>query len=81
MLDLFQVPVLMLQYALGRARATRSGDDADLGASAIEWAVISAVVVTAAVIIGGIIYNIVQTKGNAITNCGNVAPGTPNGNC
>ncbi len=81
MFDVFQVPVLMLQYALVRARALRSDEDAELGASAIEWAVISAVVVTAAVIIGGIIYNIVKTKGDAITKCGNVTPGTQNGTC
>jgi Flp pilus assembly pilin Flp len=81
MMDVFEVPLFLLQYALTQARALRSREDAELGASAIEWAIISAVVVTAAVVIGGIIYNIVDTKGKAITNCGNVTPGTVNGTC
>jgi Flp pilus assembly pilin Flp len=78
MFEVFQVPILMLQYALTRAKAARGDDE---GASAIEWAIISAVVVTAAVVIGGIIYNIVNTKGQAIQKCGTVTPGTVNGTC
>jgi Flp pilus assembly pilin Flp len=42
----------------------------DRGASALEWAVISAILVTAAVIIGGVIYNVVQDKSNQIESCG-----------
>lgn len=42
-----------------------------LGASAIEWAVISAILVTAAVVIGGIIYNVVEDKGSKIEDCAN----------
>ncbi|MGF7238102.1 MAG: hypothetical protein ACQSGP_24550 [Frankia sp.] len=63
--------------ALGtvRIRALRNRDQAgvpgDAGASAVDWAVISAILVTAAVIIGGIVYNAVQTKGNVIQQCAN----------
>jgi hypothetical protein len=56
----------------GRADAAGAGD---LGASALEWAVISAILVTAAVIIGGIVYHAVQTKGKAIEQCANQGPG------
>jgi Flp pilus assembly pilin Flp len=73
MLDVFQVPVLMLQYALTRHRALMADEDRELGASALEWAVISAIVVTAAVLIGTVIYNVVNNKTAAIKNCGSVA--------
>lgn len=57
-----------------RARTLRARAASDSGASALEWAVISAIVVTAAVIIGGIVYNAVQNKGNAISTCANQGP-------
>lgn len=44
----------------------------DHGASALEWAVISAILVTAAVIIGGVIYNVVSDKSDAIEACGSL---------
>ncbi len=43
----------------------------DLGASALEWAIIAAVVVVAASIIGGVIYNIVDTKSQQLEECAN----------
>lgn len=51
--------------AVGRDRRHR-----DRGASALEWAVISAILVTAAVIIGGVIYTVVDNKSNDIKACG-----------
>lgn len=59
----------MLGYAVARARALRAADDKELGATALEWAVISAIVITAAVVIGGIIYNIVSKKGDQLKSC------------
>lgn len=81
MLDVFQVPVLMLQYALARHRALMADEDRELGASALEWAVISAIVVTAAVLIGTVIYNVVTKKTTAISNCGSVANNATSGGC
>jgi hypothetical protein len=43
----------------------------DLGASALEWAIIAAVVVVAASVIGGVIYNIVDTKSQQLEECAN----------
>lgn len=63
----------MLGYAAARVRALRAREEGDLGATALEWAVISAIVITAAVVIGGIIYKIVGDKGKALQNC-NVDP-------
>jgi hypothetical protein len=57
-----------------RARqAARTGRDA--GASALEWAIIAAVVVVAASLIGGAIYNIVQDKSAQLESCAGSAIG------
>ncbi|MFB9378857.1 hypothetical protein ACFFKU_00125 [Kineococcus gynurae] len=48
----------------------------DLGASALEWAVIAAVVVVAASVIGGVVYGIVQQKSAALQTCASAAVGT-----
>ncbi len=50
--------------------------NSDRGASALEWAIIAAVSVVIATIIGTVIYNVVKTKGSAINKCANVAPGS-----
>ncbi|MGI4896523.1 MAG: hypothetical protein ACRYF3_15565 [Janthinobacterium lividum] len=47
----------------------------DSGASALEWAIIAAVVVVAASVIGGVVYNIVKTKSEALETCSEVAVG------
>lgn len=61
---------------IARARAVRAADDRELGASALEWAIISAILVTAAVLIGGIVYAVVERKGGEIESCGtDIAPG------
>jgi hypothetical protein len=50
--------------------------EGDRGASALEWAIIAAVSVVIATIIGTIIYNVVQSKGSDIQKCANVQPGS-----
>lgn len=57
---------------VGRIQEVRRNDR---GASAIEWAIIAAVSVVIATIIGTIIYNVVQSKGSDISNCAKKAPG------
>jgi Flp pilus assembly pilin Flp len=72
---MFWYPLMLLQIALLRARALRDDDTRDRGASAIEWAIIAAITVIAAVGIGAIVYNIVQSKSSKLQDCGNAAPG------
>ncbi len=67
-LALGALSAVRIKVLRSRARAAGAGDT---GASALEWAVISAILVTAAVIIGGIVYNAVQKKGDAIQQCAN----------
>ena len=52
-------------------RAAAAGRDA--GASALEWAVIAAIVVVAATLIGGAVYRIVQTKSTQLESCASSA--------
>lgn len=47
----------------------------DRGASALEWALIAAVVVVAAALIGSAVFNVIQTRAGQVTECGNVGPG------
>jgi ABC-type Fe3+ transport system permease subunit len=58
--------------AVGGTARTRAGRRGDRGASALEWAIISAILVTAAVIIGGVIYNVVKNKSDQIEQCGSL---------
>ncbi|GAA4662267.1 hypothetical protein [Kineococcus glutinatus] len=62
-----------LGRALRRSRAARARGAADLGASALEWAIIAAIVVVAASVIGGVVYGIVQDKSASLTACANQA--------
>lgn len=82
MLTELQLAVSLWRHGVDRAwlhrHRARLGDPAlDRGASALEWAVISAILVTAAVIIGGIVVNVVKNKGSQLSNCAN---GGPNAN-
>ena len=45
------------------------GEDRELGASALEWALIAAVSVVMASVIGVVIYNVVDTKSQNINTC------------
>ncbi|GAA5159339.1 hypothetical protein [Ornithinimicrobium tianjinense] len=47
----------------------------DRGASALEWALIAAVVVVAAALIGAAVYNVISTRAAQVTKCGGVAAG------
>jgi Flp pilus assembly pilin Flp len=73
-----QLAHLLWCHGLARARVARSTRtaDRDLGASAIEWAVISAILVTAAVLIGGVVYSVVRSKSRALETCANQPVGT-----
>jgi Flp pilus assembly pilin Flp len=72
---MFSYPMMLLQIALVRARALRDDEGRDRGASAIEWAIIAAITVVAAVGIGAIVYNIVKDKSNTLQKCANTNPG------
>jgi len=48
----------------------------DIGASVLEWALIAAVVVVAASIIGAVIFNVVQDKSSELERCANVPAGS-----
>jgi len=58
------------------ARAHRLRREDERGASVLEWALIAAVMVVAASVIGAVIYNIVTTKSEALDKCSNQAVGT-----
>jgi Flp pilus assembly pilin Flp len=58
----FTVARQLLAYARLRAELLRRRQDDQVGASAIEWAIISAVIVTAAILIGNAIYDAVSNK-------------------
>lgn len=47
----------------------------DRGASALEWALIAAVVVVAAALIGAAVYNVIETRAAQVQQCGTVGPG------
>ena len=65
--------LLLLQDAHARFRRIRQ-DEA--GASVLEWALIAAVVVVAASIIGAVIFNIVNDKSSTLEDCANQPAGS-----
>lgn len=69
-MGMFDMPRLLFAYAMVRRDALRRRTDSELGASAIEWAIISAIVVAAAVGLGLIITTVVKNKGNEIQQQG-----------
>lgn len=73
---MIEFAVSLLRLAAARARALRAEPPQDRGASALEWAIIAGVVVVAASVIGGVVYNIVKTKGTALQNCANQPVGS-----
>jgi hypothetical protein len=75
MFELGQFAITLWGIGIGRARALRAEPRRDLGASALEWAIISAILVTASVLIGGIVYGVVQTKGEKLKECANTTIG------
>jgi Flp pilus assembly pilin Flp len=65
--------VLLLQDAHARFQRIRHDES---GASVLEWALIAAVVVVAASIIGAVIFNIVQNKSTQLDDCANQPAGS-----
>jgi len=61
--------VLVALCARTTRRMARGARDA--GASALEFAIIAAIVVIAASVIGGVIYRIVDTKSTKLEQCAN----------
>jgi len=61
--------VLAARTARTTRRLGRGARDA--GASALEFAIIAAIVVVAASVIGAVIYNIVDTKSQQLDDCAN----------
>lgn len=57
-------------------RGPRGSHRRELGASALEWAIIAAVVVVAASVIGGVIYNVVDSKSQQLQQCANQPVGS-----
>ena len=70
---MISLALLLLQDAHARFRRLR---DDESGASVLEWALIAAVVVVAASIIGAVIFNIVQNKSDQLDQCANQPAGT-----
>ncbi len=66
----------LVDVLVGRVHALREDDQRDRGASAIEWAIIAAVAVVIASLIGAVIYNVVKSKGTDLQNCANQAVNT-----
>ena len=72
----------MYLYAGGMAEGLKArlwaetDEDRELGASALEWAIIAAISVVIATVIGTVIYTVVNNKGTQITNCANQPVGT-----
>jgi Flp pilus assembly pilin Flp len=64
----FRLVKQLLAYAALRREALRYRKDNSWGASAIEWAVISAIVVAAAVLIGTTISKLVSNKKDEMCN-------------
>ncbi len=71
-----------LQYALVSLRAriarVRSGE-LERGASAVEWVVISMIVVTIVAVVGFVISQALQNRATTVSNCIRGANGTRNG--
>jgi Flp pilus assembly pilin Flp len=68
-----ELAVILWQGAFARLHRVREEED---GATVLEWALIAAVVVVAASIIGAVIFNIVKTKSANLNNCANKPVGS-----
>jgi hypothetical protein len=58
-----------------RVRRTHAAGP-DRGASALEWAIIAAISVVIATIIGAVVYNVVSNKSSDIQKCGDQPVGS-----
>ena len=66
---------VLVDVVRGRIAALREDENRDLGASALEWAIIAAISVVIASIIGAVVYNVVKDKGSKLQDCANQAVG------
>lgn len=62
---------VLVDVLRGRVQALRDQEHRELGASALEWAIIAAIAVVIATVIGAVIYNVVKKKGTNLQNCAN----------
>lgn len=58
--------LLLIHYVRGRASEARRNGRNEVGASALEWAIISAIVVGLAIVITEVIRRVVEDKSNEI---------------
>jgi Flp pilus assembly pilin Flp len=73
-------PVLDLLQTHLRARIDRArGEDTSRGASAVEWVVISAIVVAIVATVGYVIKNALAGRADSVSNCISGADGTTDG--
>ena len=70
--QLIRLAVTMILYVRGQARQARADGRSQIGASAIEWAIISALVVGLAIIIYGVISKVVEDNTGKIEEGSNV---------
>jgi len=70
--QLIRLAVTMIFYVRGQARQARADGRSQIGASAIEWAIISALVVGLAIIIYGVISEVVNDNKDKIKEGSNV---------
>lgn len=66
--DLMMIRTLWWVARARIAEAKRT-QGSSLGASALEWAIISAILVTAAILIGNAVYSRVQESSNWLDDC------------
>lgn len=59
----------MMVYLRGRFDRVRNEEDMSRGASAVEWVVISAIVVGIVAVVGFIIKNALNDKATSVGNC------------
>ncbi|HZO68242.1 MAG: hypothetical protein ACRDP9_20890 [Kribbellaceae bacterium] len=57
-----QVARILFGYAMARAHTQRTRQNKQLGASAVEWAVIAGIVVTAALAIGVVVNRVINRR-------------------
>jgi Flp pilus assembly pilin Flp len=67
---------VLVDIVVGRVQTLRDDEHRDLGASALEWAIIAAISVVIASVIGAVVYKVVNDKGNDLQNCANQPVGT-----
>lgn len=65
----FRHPATDFLAAYLRGRVERARSEEDRGASAIEWVVIAAVVVTIVAAVGGVIYTALNQRAGDVRDC------------